>query len=141
MTFGCKTPDDVMKLIKDEGVEMVDLRLTDVPGGWQHISYPVAHFGEDAVAEGKGFDGSSVSSGLLAGTGACCGPATDPSPGFPLSVDSTGTLGCSADGSAGAGFAASSDGGRSGFGGGSSAASDSATMANVASISAPGPPA
>ena len=60
MTFSCKTPGDVMKVIKDEGVEMVDLRLTDVPGSWQHISYPVGHFGEDALAEGKGFDGSSV---------------------------------------------------------------------------------
>jgi glutamine synthetase len=49
-----------MKLIKDQGVEIVDLRLTDVPGGWQHISFPVAHFGEDALSEGKGFDGSSV---------------------------------------------------------------------------------
>ena len=60
MSLGCKTPADVMKVIKDQGVEMVDLRLTDVPGSWQHISYPVAHFDEDAVAEGKGFDGSSV---------------------------------------------------------------------------------
>ncbi len=60
MTFSCKTPDDVMKVIKDEGVEMVDLRLTDVPGGWQHISYPVAHFPQDALTEGKGFDGSSI---------------------------------------------------------------------------------
>ena len=60
MSLGCKKPADVMKVIKDQGVEMVDLRLTDVPGSWQHISYPVAHFGEDALAEGKGFDGSSV---------------------------------------------------------------------------------
>jgi glutamine synthetase len=60
MTLGCKTPSDVMKLIKSEEVEMVDLRLTDVPGGWQHISYPVPHFPEDALTEGKGFDGSSI---------------------------------------------------------------------------------
>jgi glutamine synthetase len=35
-----KTPKDVLKLIKDEKVEMVDLRFMDFPGMWQHCSYP-----------------------------------------------------------------------------------------------------
>ena len=60
MTLGCKTPADVMKAIKDEGVQMVDLRLTDVPGTWQHISYPASIFEEDQLTDGLGFDGSSV---------------------------------------------------------------------------------
>jgi glutamine synthetase len=60
MTLGCRTPSDVMKAIKDHGVEMVDLRLTDVPGMWQHVSYPAQCFGEDALTEGMGFDGSSI---------------------------------------------------------------------------------
>ena len=42
MTLGCKTSKDVMKAIKEHGVEMVDIRLTDMPGMWQHISYPAA---------------------------------------------------------------------------------------------------
>lgn len=49
-----------MKAIKDNGVQMIDIRLTDVPGTWQHISYPAAIFEQDQIEEGLGFDGSSV---------------------------------------------------------------------------------
>ena len=60
MTLGCKTSGDVMKAIKDQGVEMVDFRFTDVPGMWQHTSYPAQVFEEDALDDGLGFDGSSI---------------------------------------------------------------------------------
>ncbi len=60
MHLGCKSPSDVMKAIKDHEVLMVDLRLTDVPGLWHHISYPSAVFDEDNMNEGMGFDGSSI---------------------------------------------------------------------------------
>lgn len=60
MHLGCKTPADVMRVVKDEGVEIIDLRLTDVPGMWHHISYPARAFGEDNIHEGMGFDGSSI---------------------------------------------------------------------------------
>ena len=49
MTLGCKSPDDVMRAIKDHGDEMVDVRFTDVPGGWQHTSYPATMFEADAL--------------------------------------------------------------------------------------------
>jgi len=49
-----------MKAIKDGGVEMVDVRLTDVPGTWQHTSYPASMFEADAMVDGLGFDGSSI---------------------------------------------------------------------------------
>ena len=60
MTLGCKTSADVMKAIKDQGVEMVDVRMTDMPGMWQHISYPAQVFEQDQIDEGLGFDGSSI---------------------------------------------------------------------------------
>ena len=60
MTLGCKTPEDVMKAIEDNGVKMVDVRLTDVQGGWQHTSYPATMFEKDAMIDGLGFDGSSI---------------------------------------------------------------------------------
>ena len=60
MTLGCKTSADVMKAIKDQGVEMVDIRFTDMPGMWQHISYPAQVFDQDVIDEGLGFDGSSI---------------------------------------------------------------------------------
>lgn len=60
MHLACKTPGDVMNAIAEHGVEMVDVRLTDVLGGWQHTSYPAKMFEADAMVEGLGFDGSSI---------------------------------------------------------------------------------
>ena len=42
------------------GVEIIDLRFTDLPGMWQHTSFPAAAFDGDAIDEGLGFDGSSI---------------------------------------------------------------------------------
>ena len=60
MTLGCRTSKDVMKAIKDHDVQMVDIRFTDMPGMWQHTSYPTQVFEQDAIDEGLGFDGSSI---------------------------------------------------------------------------------
>jgi glutamine synthetase len=60
MTLGCKSPEDVIKAIKDNDVKIVDLRFTDLPGMWQHTSFPAAVFKAEAVDEGLGFDGSSI---------------------------------------------------------------------------------
>jgi len=60
MTLGCKSPSDVMRAIKDNGVEMIDVRMTDMPGMWQHISYPAQTFDQGQIEEGLGFDGSSI---------------------------------------------------------------------------------
>ncbi|MCQ9342236.1 type I glutamate--ammonia ligase [Corynebacterium kozikiae] len=55
-----KTAEDVIKYIKDENVEFVDVRFTDVPGIEQHFSIPAHMLDEDAIEEGLAFDGSSV---------------------------------------------------------------------------------
>ncbi|WP_051866906.1 type I glutamate--ammonia ligase [Corynebacterium atypicum] len=52
--------EDVLKFIKDEEVEFVDVRFTDVPGTEQHFTIPAELFDEDAIDEGLAFDGSSV---------------------------------------------------------------------------------
>jgi glutamine synthetase len=54
------TPKDVLNLIKQENVEMVDLRFMDFPGLWQHCSYPVSQIDEEVFEKGMGFDGSSI---------------------------------------------------------------------------------
>ncbi len=54
------TSAEVMKLIKDEGIQVIDLKFVDLPGLWQHFSVSAREFGEDAFAEGVGFDGSSI---------------------------------------------------------------------------------
>src|SRR6266852_2434731 len=53
-------PADVMSLIKDRGVQAVDLRFVDLPGLWQHFTVSTKEFSADAFEEGMGFDGSSI---------------------------------------------------------------------------------
>ncbi len=54
------TPADVLKMIKDEGVEFVDIRFTDTKGKEQHVTVPASEVGEKFFKEGKMFDGSSI---------------------------------------------------------------------------------
>jgi hypothetical protein len=60
MSYDCKSPEDVVKTIKDNKIEMVDLRFADLPGLWQHFSVPPRALSLDSFAEGVGFDGSSI---------------------------------------------------------------------------------
>ena|SRR5438093_2997910 len=54
------SPADVFRLLKDNGVQIVDLKFIDFPGLWQHFSIPVDKLDEDAFENGVGFDGSSI---------------------------------------------------------------------------------
>src|ERR1700752_5341218 len=56
----CAKSEDLLKAIKDEKVQMIDLRFTDLPGVWQHFSVPPSAVNVDALEEGIGFDGSSI---------------------------------------------------------------------------------
>jgi len=53
-------PEDALRLARDHGARMIDLKFTDVFGTWQHFSVPLRAFEESAFAEGIGFDGSSI---------------------------------------------------------------------------------
>ena len=55
-----RTPDEVVDLIKSEGIEIVDIRFCDLPGLMQHFSVPAHVLDTDVFAEGFGFDGSSI---------------------------------------------------------------------------------
>jgi len=56
----------VTQLIKENNIEIVDLKFNDLPGLWQHFSIPATELSEidDPVkgiwVEGIGFDGSSI---------------------------------------------------------------------------------
>src|SRR3989454_8163712 len=54
------SPADVVRKAKEAGVQVVDLKFTDLPGTWQHFSIPLKELTEDLFAEGIGFDGSSI---------------------------------------------------------------------------------
>src|SRR5258706_14099227 len=59
MVPNCATAEALLKAIKDEKVQMIDLRFTDLPGVWQHFSVPPSAVNIDTLNEGIGFDGSS----------------------------------------------------------------------------------
>src|SRR5256886_16457990 len=54
------SPADVVRKAKEAGGQVVDLRFTDLPGTWKHFSIPLKELTEDLLAEGIGFDGSSI---------------------------------------------------------------------------------
>ncbi|MFT6452401.1 MAG: glutamine synthetase, partial [Halocynthiibacter sp.] len=51
---------DVLKTIKDENIEYVDVRFTDPRGKLQHVTVIVDEVDEDFLEEGFMFDGSSI---------------------------------------------------------------------------------
>ncbi|MFV2034877.1 MAG: type I glutamate--ammonia ligase, partial [Halocynthiibacter sp.] len=51
---------DVLKLIKDEDIEYVDVRFTDPRGKLQHVTVMSDQVDEDFLEEGFMFDGSSI---------------------------------------------------------------------------------
>ncbi len=51
---------DVLALGKERGAKMVDFRIVDLPGTWQHFTVPFTELDEAVFEEGQGFDGSSI---------------------------------------------------------------------------------
>ena len=51
---------DVLKQIKDEEIEWVDVRFTDSKGAWHHLTMCSNVIGEDELEDGLMFDGSSI---------------------------------------------------------------------------------
>jgi glutamine synthetase len=54
------TAADVIKRIKEEEIEWIDLRFTDPKGKWQHLTMVASVMGEDEWTDGLMFDGSSI---------------------------------------------------------------------------------
>ncbi|MCW2756237.1 MAG: glnA 2 [Marmoricola sp.] len=52
--------EELLKYLKDEHVEMVDVRFCDLPGVMQHFTVPVSSFDQSIFDAGLGFDGSSI---------------------------------------------------------------------------------
>jgi glutamine synthetase len=60
MSLNCKTPDDVMRVVKEREIKYVDLRFTDPRGRWQHLTMTADFIDEDSFTDGIMFDGSSI---------------------------------------------------------------------------------
>ncbi len=51
---------ELRRISKDQSLEFIDLKFTDIPGTWQHFTLPISALGDDLFIEGIGFDGSSI---------------------------------------------------------------------------------
>jgi glutamine synthetase len=51
---------DVLKMVKENEIEWIDLRFTDPKGKWQHLTMVASVIGEDELTDGLMFDGSSI---------------------------------------------------------------------------------
>ncbi len=54
------TSEELLRYIKDENVEMIDVRFCDLPGIMQHFTVPASSFDESVFEDGLSFDGSSI---------------------------------------------------------------------------------
>lgn len=55
-----QTPQDVLNLIREQDIQIIDLKFIDLPGTWQHLSLYQDQIDESAFTEGVPFDGSSI---------------------------------------------------------------------------------
>jgi glutamine synthetase len=50
----------VLKYASDQGAKFVSTRFTDLPGSWQHLTFPISQLDEGTFEDGFGFDASSI---------------------------------------------------------------------------------
>jgi len=55
-----KTAQDVLRMIKDDGIELIDLKFVDLHGKWQHLTVCEDLIDAEAFSSGVAFDGSSI---------------------------------------------------------------------------------
>jgi len=53
-------PKSVLKYASDQGAKFVSTRFTDLPGSWQHLTFPIKELSEESFEDGFGFDASSI---------------------------------------------------------------------------------
>src|SRR5437588_4905057 len=53
-------PKSILKYASEQGAKFVSTRFTDLPGSWQHLTFPINELSEDSFEDGFGFDASSL---------------------------------------------------------------------------------
>src|SRR4026208_854276 len=53
-------PKTVLKYASDQGANFLSSRFTDMPGSWQHLTFPIDELSESSFEDGFGFDASSI---------------------------------------------------------------------------------
>ena len=49
-----KNHEDLMKFVRDADIEMLDLKVIDLPGRWHHMTYSTRHISEKVFTDGTG---------------------------------------------------------------------------------------
>ncbi len=60
MTTPRQDPKEVLEFARKNDVKILDIRFTDLPGLWHHVSFPLHQLTESSFEEGFGIDGSSI---------------------------------------------------------------------------------
>src|SRR3970040_1365279 len=53
-------PKKVLEFAAKNNVKIIDLRFTDLPGLWHHVSFPIHQLKTESFEDGFGIDGSSI---------------------------------------------------------------------------------
>ena len=54
-----KSVQDIMSMIRENGIKMLDFKMVDVNGQYRHVTIPAQNFTEDTMKSGIGFDASN----------------------------------------------------------------------------------
>ena len=54
-----KSVQDIMSMIRENGIKMVDFKMVDIHGQYRHVTIPAQNFTEDTMKSGIGFDASN----------------------------------------------------------------------------------
>ena len=54
-----KTAQDVMQLIREQGIKMVDFKMVDITGQYRHVTIPAQNFTEPPMTAGIGIAASN----------------------------------------------------------------------------------
>ncbi len=65
-------PKLVLDFARRNDVKIVDLRFTDLPGLWHHISYPIERLTEAALRKASGWMGRRFAAGRRFMRVTCC---------------------------------------------------------------------
>jgi glutamine synthetase len=55
-----QSAQEVLKMIRDQNIELIDLKFIDTPGIWQHLTLYQDQIDESSFTDGVAFDGSSI---------------------------------------------------------------------------------
>ena len=54
-----KSVQDILNIIKENGIKMVDFKMVDINGQYRHVTIPAENFSEETMKYGIGFDASN----------------------------------------------------------------------------------